>query len=70
MMAMTKLLADVLKLSPSRFNPTSHARFLAVHLGHAIVRINTSSMVKTRYAHPSFYMHPSLQCMLQMSLAM
>jgi hypothetical protein len=51
MMAMTKLLADVLKLSPSRFNPTPHVRFLAVHLGHAIVRIKTSTMVKTRYAH-------------------
>jgi hypothetical protein len=51
MMAMPKLPAAILTLSQSRFNPKPQARFLAVALGHTIVRIKTSTMVKTRYAH-------------------
>jgi hypothetical protein len=50
MMAMPKLPVDVLTPSHYKFNHMSQARFLVVPLRHAIVRMKTSTMVKTKYA--------------------
>jgi hypothetical protein len=68
---MPKLFVVVLTMSPSRFYPTSQARFLIVPLRHAIVRTKTSTTVKIKCAyHQASTSIQVLQCKLHVNLEM